>query len=431
LGLVLSVLAHAGIVGLGLALGARGFGGPVDVSIADVRVAEVKDFPLGAPESGAHDKPRARARARSHAPIPPEAGTLAARPGDDKPRAGSSPTEDEAAPAPTSDLGAYGPEGSRFAALIRLDRLRGTDYQAPVDALLLHLPDRRELLTGTGLDLFGDFDAVLIATPNVFDPSVTFLAVRHHLEMAAMRAALSRGSHGTDRTLTWRKQEGRMVGEWHARKDVTPEAPRRPDDRIVVLADPGLAVLTPPAYRALLLGSAGGPPAGTGDGGAAGDDPDGGAATRAGAGGWSTLLGRIDAEEGLVPPDGIVMMKAVDVLKTRGLPAGRAGAGPTIYGLEIPPGLSAVIGIDDGPFLDLEAQFAGEGPARHWELEWPALQRRLRTHPYAILSGFSTLVGRATLTREENVIHFHLTLTRDETLRLLALAQQLLANRGF
>jgi hypothetical protein len=179
-----------------------------------------------------------------------------------------------------------------------------------------------------------------------------------------------------------------MVGEWHARKDVTPEAPRRPDDRIVVLADPGLAVLTPPAYRALLLGSAGAPPAGTGDGGAAGDDPDGGAATR-------------------------------------------AGAGPTIYGLEIPPGLSAVIGIDDGPFLDLEAQFAGEGPARHWELEWPALQRRLRTHPYAILSGFSTLVGRATLTREENVIHFHLTLTRDETLRLLALAQQLLANRGF
>jgi hypothetical protein len=197
-----------------------------------------------------------------------------------------------------------------------------------------------------------------------------------------------------------------------------------------VLADPGLAVLTPPAYRALLLGSAGAPAAGTGDGGAAGDDPDGGAAALAATGGWSTLLGRIGAEEGLVPPDGIVMMKAVDVLKTRGLPAGRGRAGPTIYGLEIPPSVSAVIGIDDGPFLDLDAQFAGEGSARHWELEWPALQRRLRTHPYAILSGFSTLVGRATLTREENVVHFHLTLTRDETLRLLALAQQLLANRG-
>jgi hypothetical protein len=46
------------------------------------------------------------------------------------------------------------------------------------------------------------------------------------------------------------------------------------------------------------------------------------------------------------------------------------------------------------------------------------------------LSGFSTLIGRATLTREENVIHFHLSLTREETLRLLALAQQMLIGRG-
>jgi hypothetical protein len=112
------------------------------------------------------------------------------------------------------------------------------------------------------------------------------------------------------------------------------------------------------------------------------------------------------------------------------LPGGKGGAGPTIYGLEIPPGARAVIGIDDAPFLDLDAEFEGEGPARHWEAEWPVLQRRLRTHPYAILSGFSSLVGRATLTREENVIHFHLTLTREETLRLMGLAQQMLASRG-
>jgi hypothetical protein len=425
LGLVLSVLAHAGMVGLGLALGARGWSGPVDIELADVHVAEVKDFPLGAPESGTHDKPKARARARSHAPAAPESGTLAARAGEEKPQAGSSSTEDEAAPAPTSDLGAYGPEGSRFAALIRLDRLRGTDYQAPVDALLLHLPDRRELLSGTGLNLFDDFDAVLIATPNVYDPSVTFLVVRHHLEVAAMRAALTRGARAGDRTLTWRVQQGAAIGEWHARKDDATDAPpRRLDDRIVMLADPGLAIVTPPAYRSLLLNgpppavpaaAAGGPDGGTADGGAAG------------SGGWASLLGRIDAEDGLVPPDAIVSIKAVDIFKAKGFAPGQ---GPMIYGLEIPPVARAVIGIDDGPFLDLDAVFPGEGPARHWEVEWPALQRKLRSHPYALLSGFSTLIGRATLAREDNVIHVHLSLTREETLRLLALAQQMLVGRG-
>jgi len=426
LSLVLSVLAHAGIVGLGLALGARAFSGPVDIELADVHVAEVKDFPLGAAESGTHAKPKARARARSHAPAAPESGTLAARAGDEKPQAGSSSTEDEAAPAPTSDLGAYGPEGSRFAALIRLDRLRGTDYQAPVDALLLHLPDRRELLAGTGLNLFDDFDAVLIATPNVLDPSVTFLVVRHHLEQAAMRAALTRGARSGDRALIWRVQQGALIGEWRARKDLAADAPpHRLDDRIVMLADPGLAIVTPPAYRSLILG---GPPPGA----PAAAAPDGGASDGgAGANGdWASLLGRIDAEEGLVPPDAIVSIKAVDVVKARGLPAGQGGAGPMIYGLEIPPVARGVIGIDDGPFFDLDAVFAAEAPARHWEAEWPGLQRKLRSHPYALLSGFSTLIGRATLSREDNVIHFHLSLTRDETLRLLALAQQLLVGRG-
>ena len=348
------------------------------------------------------------------------------------PQPGSAPNEDDAAPAPTNDLGAYGPEGSLFAALVRLDRLRGTDYQAPVDALLQHLPDRRELMAGTGLNLFDDFDAVLIATPNVLDPSVTFLAARHHLELAALRAALTRGARSGDRTLTWRSQQGRLVGEWHARQNVAggaaAAAPRRADDRIVVLSDPGLAILTPPAYRTLLLGSEP-PPAAAVAAADAGGAPDGRTAEGAGRiGTWANLLGRIDAEEGLVPPDGIVMMKVVDMLKTRGLPPGQAA--PMIYGLEVPPSASAVIGIDDGPFLDLEAVFAAEGAARHWETEWPGLQRKLRSHPYALLSGFSTLIGRATLTREENVIRFHLSLTREETLRLLALAQQMLVGRG-
>jgi hypothetical protein len=425
-GLFVSVLAHVGVVAVGLALGARGFVGPVDVQLADFRVVELKDFPLGAPESGAGAKPRARARARSRAPeVTAPAGTLATRPGDETPQPGSSAAEDEAAPAPTNDLGAYGPAGSRLTVLMRLDRLRGTAYQAPVDGLLVHLPDRHDLLDGTGLDLFGDFDALLIATPNPRDPTVSFLAVRHHLDMGAMRAALGRGARATDRVVSWRREAGRLVGERRAIAGKGAAAPTRAtDDRIVVLADPGLAVVTPPAYRALLLepphrataGASGdaGPDADGGVSGSESGGPDGGAPP-----GWATLLARIDAEEGLMPPDGVVMLKAVDILRAS---APASGGLPVVYGMEVPPEVSATIGVDDGPYLDVVAEFKSEAPARHWEAEWPALQRRLRTNPYVMVGAFSPLIARVTLTREGSMVRLHVNATSEEALRLLQIA---------
>jgi hypothetical protein len=52
LGLVVSLLAHVGVVAIGLLMGARGFSGPVDVEIAGVNIEEIKDLPLGGPQSG-------------------------------------------------------------------------------------------------------------------------------------------------------------------------------------------------------------------------------------------------------------------------------------------------------------------------------------------------------------------------------------------
>src|SRR5437764_3201246 len=273
LGLVLSVLAHLGVVAIGLAVGARGFTGLVEVEIAGVSLEEVKDLPLGRPQSGP-GKARAAARARSLAPETREAGTLGLRPGKDDKTGGSSPTEDEAGPAPISDLGAYGPEGSRLTVLMRLDRLRGTDYAAPVDELLTRLPDRRDFISGTGLDLFMDFDALLVATPNPLDASVTFVAVRHHLDDARVRAALNQAARASDHTLTWRTQGGRPIAERHAR-----DARKRwQDDRLIVMAAPGLTVVTPRAYRALLLAPVSSPDGGAAEGSGDGPgDPDGGA----------------------------------------------------------------------------------------------------------------------------------------------------------
>jgi hypothetical protein len=314
-----------------------------------------------------------------------------------------------------------------LTVLMRLDRLRGTDYAAPVDELLIRLPDRRDLISGTGLDLFMDFDALLVATPNPLDPTVTFLAARHHLDDARVRAALNQAAKRSDHTLTWRTQGGRPVAERHAREG---SAPRR-DDRLIVLAAPGLTVVTPRAYRALLLTPATSPDGGASEGAGtqAAAGPDGGAPAGAVTplkGGWATLLTRIDAEEGLMPPDGAIMVNAVDIFKSR---APAPGEPPVLYGMPVPPAVNGVIGIADAPFLDIAAEFKTDEPARKWETQWPTVQRKLRTHPLLVLSGFSPLVTRAQLTREDRTVRLHLAVSHDETLRLLAMAARFLTGR--
>ncbi|HXU04584.1 MAG TPA: hypothetical protein VN903_26660 [Polyangia bacterium] len=421
LGLVVSVLAHLGVVAICLFLGASSFSGPVDVEIAGVNLEEIKDLPLGGPQAG-EARSGASARMRSRAPQAPAEGTMAERPGKDEKTSGTKPGDDEAGPAPTSDLGAYAPQGSRLTVLMRLDRLRGTDYAPPVGDLLMRLPDGQDFVRGTGLDLFGDLDALLVATPNPLDASVTFVAVRHRLDDAKVRAALTAGAKASDYTLTWRTQGGRPIGERHPL-----EARRRwRDDRLIVLAAPGLTVVTPRAYRALLLAPAASPGE-SGPTGGEGDGPDGGAtAPPALKGGWATLLTRIDAEEGLMPADGAVMVNAVDIFKSR---APSPGEPPELYGMPIPAAINGVIGIADAPYLDVTAEFKTEAPAQQWETQWPTVQRKLRTHPLLVLSGFSTLVTRAKLEREGRIVRFHLAVSHDETLRLLTMASHFMTRR--
>jgi hypothetical protein len=297
----------------------------------------------------------------------------------------------------------------------------------------MRLPDRRDFVSGTGLDLFMDFDALLVATPNPLDPAVTFVAVRHHLDDARVRTALNQAAKGSDHALTWRTQNGRPVAERRAREG---NAPRR-DDRLIMLAAPGLTVVTPRAYRSLLLAPAAPADGAAGDGESArpAAAPDGGAPAQPSPalpgpsplkGGWATLLTRIDAEEGLMPPDGAVMINAVDIFKSR---APAPGEPPVLYGMPVPAAINAVIGIADAPFLDVVAQFKTEAPAQQWEANWPTVQRKLRTHPLLVLSGFSALVTRAQLERDGRQVRLHLAVSHDETLRLLAMASHFLTGR--
>ena len=348
---VLSIAVHVavagGVVGAMMWNGLT-FSVPIDVDVVGMRMDEVHDLPLGpppgAPEPKASGAPRARKRV---ARAPAADGELAAEKPAKKDEAGAEaePPDADAAPPRVSRLEQYGPEGSRVTALLRLDRLRGTPYVPALDAILGRLPDRRDLLEGTGLDLFQAFDALLIATPNPLDYTVTFLAARHRLKDGELRAALDRGARATGRSLDWRTEGRRPFAERHGRHAA---AGATRDERLIVLPAPGLVVVTPPVYRPLLLAmarphstvaAAGARGRGRGDAGtaaaavaeaAAGSGAGNGAVAHEADGQWGALLRRIDAEDGIMPADAVAMITATDLFGVRNLargvdPGSRAG----------------------------------------------------------------------------------------------------------
>ncbi len=451
----LSLAVHAGFVVTTLAVMAwRGLALVPPVRLAAIAI-DVKELPLGGDrstgakadgEGPAHPVRRAKpARARvSHTGVAvalaPDGGSpdASAEAGQAAPDAGREAGSGHRRPG---DLRNYGPEGSRLTALLRLDRLRasplGSGYQAAIDQLLVLLPDRRRLLDGTGLDLYRDFDALLIATPEPRNDKVTFLAARHRLKDATLRAALDRGAAATGQAIEWRLQDGRPVGVRRLRAAAPGKATGFGlDDRIFVLPQPSLAVMAPPAYAEQLLGRSERPSArqatgdaGTSDAGTADARPMLPGKSRARIA-WRELVARIDAEDSALPEDAVFMITAVNLFVwpaaslvvpgTRGVVDDDMRA-PAPYG-PMPQALTLVAGIDPEPYLELVGEFDDESQARAWERDFPSWKRRLMLNPVLLLAGFAPLVDRAELSREERILLIRASMTAEELQRLLAVA---------
>ena len=74
------------------------------------------------------------------------------------------------------------------------------------------------------------------------------------------------------------------------------------------------------------------------------------------------------------------------------------------------------------PFSICRGRFRPRGRRGTGRHEWPTIQHKLAVNPFVLLGGYSPLVTRATLTRDGQSVHVHLSATHEETLRLLAVA---------
>lgn len=454
LAVALSVALHVAMVAAAVGVSAwRLFSMAPPIHVQTIAVDLVKELPLGAPAR--QEPPVAEPPLPVHKPRP---RTTAAKDGVTvavSKDAGAPESRPDAAPGRKrepadagaidggrrrpGDLRSNGPEGSRVIALLHLDRLRASPdaekTTAALDQLLMLLPDRRRLIEGTGLDLYRDFDSLLIATPNPVDPSVTFLAARHHLGDAAMKAGLDRGAKAAQKAIRWQAVDGRPVGIRQQPKTAPGSSSFDRDDRILVMPETNMAIIATPAYAAQLLGVDPANPTVRAnayiDGGVSDGKPEAPKAPPRVQ--WRDIVERIDAEDTAVPEDAAFMLSATNVFgatpSTLVAPGTRGTVDDTPpkaaqAGSPAPEVLTLVVGAQT-PYVQVIAEFKTEADAERWEQDLPAWRRQLLVNPLVMVSGFSALIRRAEVLRTGANLELRIDLGPDEIQRLLSVVSNL------
>ena len=107
-----------------------------------------------------------------------------------------------------ANLLTYFPPGHVVTALIRFDRLRGTEWQAQTERLLRPMPDYQALFGGADTQLGDKLDTLVISTPSPKDASATTLVARTKLDRADLRAFLEATA-----PVTWSAAKGGLLGK--------------------------------------------------------------------------------------------------------------------------------------------------------------------------------------------------------------------------
>ncbi|HET7504383.1 MAG TPA: hypothetical protein VFK02_25350, partial [Kofleriaceae bacterium] len=122
-----------------------------------------------------------------------------------------------------ANLLSYFPDGHIVTALIRLDRLRGTEWAAQAERLLRPMPDYQLLFGARDAAITDKLETLVISTPRPRDAAATTLVARTTLGRGALRSFL-----GASAPVTWSASRGGLLGK---------RSPTRfPDDHRVFLS---------------------------------------------------------------------------------------------------------------------------------------------------------------------------------------------------
>jgi len=106
-----------------------------------------------------------------------------------------------------ANLLAYFPPDHLITALVRFDRLRGTEWAQPAEDLFHPMPDYRALFGTRDADIADKLDMLVISTPRPRDAIATTLVAHTHLSRAEMRDLLAATG------ATWSATRAGMLGK--------------------------------------------------------------------------------------------------------------------------------------------------------------------------------------------------------------------------
>ncbi len=286
----------------------------------------------------------------------------------------------------------YGPGNAVFTALVRLDRILGTEFEEPTRQLIAAVPDYRILLEGTGVDPVRDFHSMFMASADPVYLDETFLAVRHRGSTAALRDQLDRRF---EVAMPWRTERN------YSTRALVPADSPYPDVRQILLPRGDLALVVRPEWIAQLT-------RGLPDGSRLIDGVDVEALDRR-----PTMLdGLAHIERAAAGNDTVVLVSAMAIRMT--IP----GVGRLAF-----EGAKLSIADLSEPKLRIDVAFRTPDEATRFAGNCPELKRRaIKEVPWVARSITTMLVERLTCVPTGNYVAIAGDYTRQEAQRVLSIA---------
>ncbi len=111
-----------------------------------------------------------------------------------------------------SKVDQLGPTNSTFYAMLVPKKIRKLSFREPAVDLMAPLPDFDYLIAGGGFDALGDFEYIVIASPDIRDWRQTFLAVEYKMSRDDVMRAIERAARRNDDVIEWIEENGIVRG---------------------------------------------------------------------------------------------------------------------------------------------------------------------------------------------------------------------------